>query len=214
MEPTIYKPSIYKGAGIYKTGAEGGGGNVIGRKYRTVNIGGMTWLAENLDYKFSGCNIGGSGIPYTPNAWYYNNDEATYGIDGTRKCGLLYNWFAVKLLNDNRATLCPGWHVPTNDEWTALANAVGGTSTAGTKLKAANVSWATSWGGSDDYGFAVLPAGFYGGSFYAVGSRAGFWSITESDSDAYGLYFEEGAAVRQNTSSKDFGSSVRLVKDY
>lgn len=26
MEPTIYKPSIYKGAGIYKSGAEGGGG--------------------------------------------------------------------------------------------------------------------------------------------------------------------------------------------
>lgn len=26
MEPTIYKPSIYNGAGIYKTGAEGGGG--------------------------------------------------------------------------------------------------------------------------------------------------------------------------------------------
>lgn len=26
MEPTIYKPSVYKGAGIYKTGAEGGGG--------------------------------------------------------------------------------------------------------------------------------------------------------------------------------------------
>lgn len=26
MEPTIYKPSIYKGAGIYKAGAEGGSG--------------------------------------------------------------------------------------------------------------------------------------------------------------------------------------------
>lgn len=26
MEPTIYKPSIYNGAGIYKTGADGGGG--------------------------------------------------------------------------------------------------------------------------------------------------------------------------------------------
>ena len=24
MEPTIYKPSIYKGAGVYKTGAGGG----------------------------------------------------------------------------------------------------------------------------------------------------------------------------------------------
>lgn len=28
MEPTIYKPSIYKGAGIYKIGAEGGGGGL------------------------------------------------------------------------------------------------------------------------------------------------------------------------------------------
>lgn len=28
MEPTIYKPSIYKGAGIYKAGAEGGGGGI------------------------------------------------------------------------------------------------------------------------------------------------------------------------------------------
>ena len=29
-KPTIYKPSIYKGAGIYKTGAEGGGGGSVG----------------------------------------------------------------------------------------------------------------------------------------------------------------------------------------
>lgn len=282
MEPMIYKPSIYKGAGIYKAGAEGGGGGAVaittkmidsevgikvvdengyvgatltdyfphvgntyynnyaivvegadfsqsglgrvtfitpgsadigGRTYRTVNIGGVTWLAENLDFKFSGCNIGGSGTPSTPNAWYYNNDEATYGIDGTRKCGLLYNWYAVKLLNDNRATLCPGWHVSTNDEWTALANAVGGTSTAGTKLKAANVSWATSWGGTDDYGFAVLPAGNYDGSFYSVGSYAYFWTITESGSSAYYRYFDTGATVGQSTDSKYYGHSVRLVKD-
>lgn len=118
-----------------------------GRVYRTVTIGGVTWMAENLDYKFSGCGIGGSGTPSTPNAWYYNNDEATYGIDGTRKCGLLYNGYAVKLLNDNRADLILGWHVATRGEWDALANAVGGASVAGTRLKAANVSWATSWNG-------------------------------------------------------------------
>lgn len=29
MKPTIYKPSIYKGAGIYKAGAEGGGGDLL-----------------------------------------------------------------------------------------------------------------------------------------------------------------------------------------
>lgn len=30
MDPTIYKPSIYKGAGIYKTGGTGGGGESTG----------------------------------------------------------------------------------------------------------------------------------------------------------------------------------------
>lgn len=212
MEPTIYKPSIYNGNGIYKNGAEGGGYvDIGGRTYRTVNIGGVTWLAENLDYKFSGCNIGGGGKPSTPNAWYYNNDEATYG---TRKCGLLYNWYAVKLLNDNKETLCPGWHVPTNDEWTALANAVGGTSTAGTKLKAANVSWANSWGGTDNYGFAVIPAGYYIGVFDLVGSNAALWTITDSsDSEAYGPGFNTGASVYLNMHFKFDGRSVRLVKD-
>lgn len=187
--------------------------DIGGRTYRTVNIGGVTWLAENLDYKFSGCNIGGSGTPSTPNAWYYNNDEATYGIDGTRKCGLLYNWYAVKLLNDNKATLCPGWHVPTDDEWTALANAVGGTGVAGTRLKAADVSWATSWGGTDDYGFGVLPAGYYSGSFRYVGSFASFWPVTESGSNAYGRYFDTGATMGQSTYGKYDGRSVRLVRD-
>lgn len=184
-----------------------------GRAYRTVTIGGATWLAENLDYKFSGCGIGGGGSPTTPNAWYYNNDETTYGIDGARKCGLLYNWYAVKLLNDNRVSLIPGWHVPTNDEWTALANAVGGTGVAGTRLKAANVDWATSWGGTDDYGFAVLPAGLYGGSFGNVGSLAYFWAITESGSYAYLRLFDTGASVYQDTNNKCSGYSVRLVKD-
>lgn len=184
-----------------------------GRVYRTVTIGGATWLAENLDYKFSGCGIGGGGTPATPNAWYYNNDEATYGIDGVRKCGLLYNWYACKLLNDNRSDLIPGWHVPTNDEWTALANAVGGTGVAGTRLKSANVDWATSWGGTDDYGFAVLPAGSYIGSFDYVGSDAYFWTITESGSDAYCRHFYTGATLYQGTDYKNYGYSVRLVKD-
>jgi uncharacterized protein (TIGR02145 family) len=184
-----------------------------GRVYRTVTIGGATWLAENLDYKFSGCGIGGWDTPSTHNAWYYNNDEATYGIDGTRKCGLLYNWYAVKLLNDNRSELIPGWHVPTNDEWTALANAVGGTGVAGTRLKAANVSWATSWGGTDDYGFGVLPAGNYNGNFGYVGSYAGFWAITESGSVANDRGFDTGATMYYGTNDKYYGSSVRLVKD-
>lgn len=184
-----------------------------GRVYKTVTINGVTWLAENLDYKFSGCGIGGFGTPSTPNAWYYDNDEATYGIDGTRKCGLMYNWHAVKLLNDNRSELMPGWHVPTTSEWDALANAVGGTGVAGTRLKATNVSWATSWGGTDDYGFEVLPAGYYNGSFGSVGSYAYLWTITESDVFGYYRIFNNGATMDQGTNYKKNGYSVRLVKD-
>lgn len=186
-----------------------------GRDYPVVKIGNQLWLAENLDFKFSGCNIGGSGTPSTPNAWYYNNDEATYGIDGTRKCGLLYNWYACKLLNDNRSTLCPGWHVPTNDEWTALANAVGGTEVAGTRLKATDVAWATSWGGTDDYDFATLPAGArYLGSFDYVGFLARLWTADDSSStDAYNIRFNTGTSVSLENSIKIYAHSVRLVRD-
>lgn len=184
-----------------------------GRVYRTVTIGGVTWLAENLDYKFSGCGIGGSGTN-KPNAWYYNNDEATYGIDGARKCGLLYNWYAVKLLNDNRSDLIPGWHVPTKDEWTALATAVGGTSVAGTRLKAANVSWAASWGGTDDYGFEALPAGRHGNSFSELGNQALFHTSSEYDSsNAHYVNLTIRDSLEIYANGKIIANSVRLVKD-
>lgn len=52
MEPTIYKPSIYKGAGIYKTGEEGGGGGLKYNRNFTFSpysqvISGMTLDMEN-----------------------------------------------------------------------------------------------------------------------------------------------------------------------
>lgn len=190
-----------------------------GRVYRTVTIGGATWLAENLDYKFSGVDVAPSGSPSTPAAWYYNNDEATYGIDGTRKCGLLYNWLAVKLLNDNRDSLIPGWHVPTTAEWDALANAVGGTGVAGTRLKAldgaADGSWPTGWNGADEFGFAAFPAGRRSSGFDHLGSYAFFWTATEySSTSAYYRSFGTGASMRSSYDSKaDSAFSVRLVKD-
>jgi uncharacterized protein (TIGR02145 family) len=179
-------------------------------------------MAENLDYKFevngSQIPIGQSGTPSTPAAWYYDNNETDYGIDGTYKCGLLYNWYAAKYLDDNKDTLLPnGWHVPTASEWNALATAVGGASTAGTKLKALNGSagndWPTGWNGTDDYGFAVLPAGSYNGSFRSVGSSSHLWTTAESGSYAYTQGFDTGATMNQFTKYEYFGSSVRLVKD-
>lgn len=191
--------------------------NIIGgREYRTTIIGGKEWLAENLDYKFPGLAVGSWSS--NPSAGYYNNDEAQYGIDGSKKCGLLYNWYAVKYLEDHKSEYIPGWHVPTDAEWTALENAVG--ANAGTKLKAINNSvasgtWPTGWGGTDDYGFGALPAGTCdSGSYINVGSAGYFWSVSEySSTFAWRRYFGTSASVARDSRSKTSGYSLRLVKD-
>lgn len=222
----VYVPSAYTSYAVVVDGADfsdaglgqvtiitPGASDIGGRTYRTVTINGVTWLAENLDYKASEIAIGPSGSPSTPAAWYYNDSEATYGVNGN-KYGLLYNWYAVKHLNDNRATLMPGWHVPTIDEWDSLMSAVGGISVAGTKLKSAS-GW-NSGNGSDDFGFSVFPAGRrLSGSFNNLGSNAYFWTATEYSSTlAYNRRFSTGASVDSNYNDKTYSAySVRLVKD-
>lgn len=187
-----------------------------GKTYRTVQMPDeKIWLAENLDFKF--CNIGGSGNPYTANAWYYNNDETTYGWNGY-KCGLLYNWYAAKCLNDHRSDLCPGWHVPTKDEWDALATACGGASTAGTKLKAlddsAGTGFPSGWNGTDDYGFAILPTGGYWDSFWNT-NRGYYWTqSTYNSTDAYlARFIYNSASVDLINDPFGYGYSLRLVRD-
>lgn len=270
MKPTIYKPSIYNGAGsfeadnivnivpinkmvvvdsngyigfdltnffqyrgstyyynyaILSTGddfsSKGLGqvtfytpasNNIGGRVYNTVIIGGKEWMAENLDFKFSGLAIGQGSSSSEPRANYYQNNEATYGVNGN-KYGLLYNWIAVKYLEDHKSELIPGWHVPTTTEWDALATAVGGSSTAGTKLKS-TTGW-SSGNGDGSYGFAAFPAGRrVSGSFYGLGSYAGFWTANEySSTNAYNRYFLTGASMLSNSNYKTDAYSVRLVKD-
>jgi hypothetical protein len=54
MEPTIYKPSIYNGAGIYKAGAEGGGGGGDIELLKYVSVyDGTNEIAKKEDKKYS-----------------------------------------------------------------------------------------------------------------------------------------------------------------
>ena len=201
-------PVVYSQHGVIVKTA---GFDVIGgRRYNTIQMpDGKTWMAENLDYKF--CNIGGSGTPTTPNAWYYSNNESTYGWEG-KKYGILYNWHAVKLLNDNRADLIPGWHVPSTTEWDALTTAVGGANNAGTVLKS-TTEW-NSGAGTDAYGFTAFPAGSYYGSFGNLGSYSYFWTSTEyNSSNAYIRRLDTDTSLVSNYSIKTYGYSVRLVRD-
>ena len=104
-----------------------------GYDYAVVEIGDQCWFAENLR---TTVYADGSAIPEeTDNtAWAglstgarcdYDNDAsnvATYGR--------LYNWYAAT----DAAELCPtGWHVPTDDEWTALETYLGANGHSGTE---------------------------------------------------------------------------------
>lgn len=193
----------------------GGGDYVIigGRKYHYVKIGNQLWLAENLDYKWNGLIIDSQG-QYTgvPKATYPNGDEATYGQQGN-KYGLLYNWFALKYLDDNKRTLLPdGWRVPTVTDYSTLSQFIG--SGAGKKLKSIS-GWNNGGNGTDDYGFTGVPAGYFFGSFYSLGQYSWYGTVTQIGSyDFYFWYLQDNNDnINQSSVNKSYRVSLRLTKD-
>jgi uncharacterized protein (TIGR02145 family)/uncharacterized repeat protein (TIGR02543 family) len=166
------------------------------KNYKKVTIGGMTWMAENLNYD----------VPSNTTDVCYENS-----VDSCAKYGRLYNW-------NTAMTACPvGWHLPSDAEWTQLENAVGGSSTAGKKLKSTG-GWYNNGNGTDDYGFAALPGG-YGlsdGSFDLAGYRGNWWSAAERN--AYyaldrSMRFDYELVGRIYYDGKTGLFSVRCVQD-
>lgn len=200
-----------------------------GRAYPYVRIGNQLWLAENLDLQWDGLTIGHSSRVEVQAASYYNNDPDTYGLDGTYKCGLLYNWYAVKYLNDNKATMLPaGWHVPSETEFETMVAYIGGASSSSGKLKAKSGSitaeWPlNTWTGTDDYGMSILPSGLLNSSgstpvvaFQEFNRRAFLWTRTVASSGytyvGYDIRYDDNMIVSSNYDAhSEF--SLRLVKD-
>ena len=136
-----------------------------GKTYKKIVIGTQTWMGENLNYDAEGSKC-------------YNNSA-----DSCAKYGRLYNWAtAMGGASSSSANpsgvrgVCPtGWHLPSDAEWTALVNYVGGETTAGKKLKATS-GWNNNGNGTDEYGFSALPGG---NDFNSDGSQGYWWSATE-----------------------------------
>jgi len=78
----------------------------LGKSYRTITIGSLTWFAQNLNE-----------IP-TLGKWWCNGDRDTPG-DFKARCdefGKLYDWDAAN-------NVCPkGWHLPSENEWEDFLN--------------------------------------------------------------------------------------------
>lgn len=188
------------------TFAPNGTDYIGGVQYPTVTIGTQTWLAKNLDFKYSGLIVDDSGSSESdPMAHYYNKDEATYGAT----YGLLYNWPACKYLDTNKATLCPGWHVPTEAEWSTLINAVGGQSIAGLKLKSA-----TDWNGDGTYSFNALASGGGASSDSGLGTWTNFWTSDQTNGNGIFKGFSTSSdAASASNAGRNQCYSLRLVRD-
>ena len=190
-----------------------GKGNNIS-SYRTVEIGDQTWMAENLNYTVPGSKC-------------YDNSQTNCD-----KYGQLYDWSTAMGLPSNcnysnecssqiqakHRGVCPsGWHIPSHAEWGALLTAVGGSGTAGTKLKATS-GWDSNGNGTDDYEFSALPGGrgLSGGGFNDVGSLGHWWSATAPSAgvDAYSwrMYYDHSYVLWKDD-GKILLYSIRCVQD-
>jgi uncharacterized protein (TIGR02145 family) len=192
--------------------------DIDGNVYETVKIGTQVWMAENLKVTHY---RNGDAIPDVTDSliWQiltigaccvYDNSEENVPV-----YGYLYNWYTV---SDSRNITPAGWHVPTDAEWETLVDYLGGTSSAGGKLKETGEDhWnSPNTGAVNEGGFTALPGGFRSvdGDFYSMGNYAYFWSLSESDDYAWCLALCcDYSRIQRAGYSKLGGFSVRLVRD-
>jgi len=170
-----------------------------GKKYKYIEIGTQTWMAENLNYEIAESKC-------------YDNDPAN-----CEKCGRMYDWFT-----STTKEICPeGWRLPDNDDWNALEKTVGGSTKASTMLKTKS-GWklCNSAGDkcTDDYGFSALACGSvahmnnrYYFTYGPIGSVGSFWSLTESSSYEYWAY-DYSPGYLNFDGDKQSLRSVRCIK--
>ncbi len=171
--------------------------------YKTVVIGDLTWMAENLN----------NGDP----KWVAAMDlPATYD-------GSLYG------SDVNHKGICPdGWHIPTKEEFEALLTTVentSGTNDIGSRLQSVDWCRGNNDGpcfyhkGYDTYGFTALPTTDYSYDDDDGGYSAGrWWSATESTGggSAWALkidYYNYQTGANVSTSNKLQWYSVRCVQN-
>ncbi|MCL6261730.1 fibrobacter succinogenes major paralogous domain-containing protein [Aquiflexum sp. TKW24L] len=133
-----------------------------GNEYQTVKIGNQWWMAENLrnitrkDGKLiQEREYWPSPNPYNPIDFdyasfsYYDNDP-----ENDKEYGKLYNFHSYV------GCLCPeGWGIPTFQDFTNMANELGGLSVAGKKLKSRSTWKESIFNSTNESGFNAKPGG-------------------------------------------------------
>jgi uncharacterized protein (TIGR02145 family) len=207
-----------------------------GNVYKTVTIGEQVWMAENLAYLPAVSPApkgGGSGEFAPPSAnfsmagpsatetelkyyvYNYSGRDVDYAktTASYQNYGVLYNWAAAKMA-------CPeGWHLPSDAEWEQLLNHLGGSTTAGGKMKETGTThWASpNTGATNESTFTGLAGGIYKFAYgvHSIKYYGFWWSSTESNTDNAwyrNLNYNNSGVDRYNNNKKN-GLSVRCVRE-
>lgn len=210
--------------------------DIDGNKYKTIQVGSKTWMAENLrTTKFSNGeaisnitdNAEWTGLTSPGYCWFFN-DRETYAST----YGALYNWYAVSPVYTGNRNICPeGWHVPGKDEMSAMIKSLGGESVAGGKLKESGTDhWAyPNTGAANSSGFTSLPGGMRVSgpecwwtdenmAFKFLNQASVYWTSTVTtrwEGAANVLLGPSYDGTQANIGPREFnfGFSVRCVKD-
>ena len=192
------------------------------KKYKTVEIGSQTWMAENLNYA-------------TTDSKCYDNDP-----DNCAKYGRLYTWadaMALDLTYNTQSAadevqtqhqgICPdGWHVPTQAEFNILYVSHGSTAQSPRSNVLRALKSTTEWpqngsSGKNTKGFSVLPAGICDtdNKFEGLGNASYLGGNTEMNGNsqkiqAQTFYSDDGSVnVMLMEVEKVEGTSLRCIKD-
>ncbi len=179
--------------------------DIDGNIYRTVQIEGKTWTAENLRTKR--LNDGTA----VPEAASFSSASGPAWFEFEPERGTYYNAEAVI-----SGKLCPeGWHVPTMEEWKSLAAEYGDVQTA-TYLQLGREGFITDAGyhlastidwweegaenNTNASGFSLVPTGVvFGSSGNHNDSKSANWGY---DSDGYGIFeFDPSSFMPESSGS-------------
>lgn len=199
-----------------------------GKSYKTIQLGGKTWMAQNLNYADSTQYLGLLG-----RSWCYDNKQSNCD-----KYGRLYTWSAAmdsvgtfsingkgcgytKSLNCTSSSkirgICPsGWRLPTEKDFDFPRDVC--------RLNPGGLLSQDGWKnqnqlGLNAYGFNAYPAGYYAGStgkFYAMGEDPlFFWGVSSGEDKAMNWTPGMGcpSVHFQITQYTRNGLSIRCVRD-
>jgi len=176
--------------------------------YGFARIGDQIWMRQNLR------------VTHAPDStdiesYVYDNDT-TYELD----YGRLYSWNVAMNGSDSEGAqgICPsGWHIPSDEEFKILEMHLG--------MTRQQADMVNCWRGSPvgdrlklggDSGYDARMAGrCISGYFRLLGQWEYMWTSTESGSSAWRRCLAAGKPTvgRYNTFNKNYGFSVRCVKD-